>query len=57
MGLPLGLYTHHYGKGCGKQGRGGGKKCQYHGVNQVSDLYFCTLIKDVHAFTYLIFIF
>ena len=36
MGLPLGLYTHHYGKGCGKQGHGGGKKCQYHGVNQVS---------------------
>ena len=36
MGLPLGLYTHHYGKGCGKQGRGGGNKCQYHGVDQVS---------------------
>ena len=41
MGLPLGLYTHHYGKGCGKQGRGGGKKCQYHGVNQVSRTGLC----------------
>ena len=34
MGLPLGLYTHHYGKGCGKQP--GARKCQYRGVNQVS---------------------
>ena len=40
MGLPLGLYTHHYGKGCGRQGGvgggGRGKQCQYRGVNQVS---------------------
>ena len=33
MGLPLGIYTHQYGRGCTKQA---GKKCQYHGVNQVS---------------------
>lgn len=47
MGLPLGLYTHHYGKGCGKQGRGGGKKCQYHGVNQVSLGFASLILKEI----------
>jgi len=39
MGLPLGIYTNHFGKngkigkiGCGKDGRHG--NCQYHGVEQ-----------------------
>ena len=39
MGLPLGIYTNHYGKvgkqicGTGTDGRHG--NCQYHGVDQV----------------------
>ena len=60
MGLPLGIYTNHFGKigkvacGTGKDGRHG--NCQYHGVDQVRIIKFKDFISGLKGVKKFIFI-